>query len=1341
LNWPRRWWLVAVGLAAVAAGEWLRDPGWLAAVVTSSAAVAALVGFRRAGRNGEAPLLRLLFSPVLAALALSAVAVQWRLTAVEHRWPALRESELRSATRTLSLRLDEAVLAARRLADEAVRSTGGSQDQAFARLERATSESGPELAAVVLDSDGAPWAWTGRHWERPRVTGDSVEFRSDAYWAALQLRRPATMGRTVEVEVLLWSHPLLPVQTRSFAELFRQETDVQLQFERAVDASNGSQLLLYSPRGATQPWLAVRAIPPEQGAAKESALHRGRELVAWSLILALGLALLLAKATPERYGLLLILLWVAGRSPLGPALKLDPLFSPATYFQPLLGQLSASAGVLAMAGIIATAAGISVWERGPRRQPWTIALGATLLLAAPYLISELSRGITPPAGGVRSGLWMTWQMAMVFPAAACVAVAAALFRGSAEREPPAWRAVVGAVLAILITLAGVALYGPGRGWRDFDWYPLLWALPLFLVALPAPRWAMVTGLGLVAGSAAALVTWGEDLNGRLQVAARDVASLGGAEDPVAIPVLQWFGDEVRNSPAPTSAAELYVLWRGSRLQEQGYPARMALWSSGGAPQADLDLDSLDVPGSMVSALVRGLDPTTTQEVIPMLRVPGMHYLLLERLSTDRVLTVAIGPRSRLIAPDRLGRLLEVPPSGEPPYELSLSPPAPGTASDSGALHWSRSGWQLRSDRRLLLPGGTRHVYAQLDLRGPVPLLVRGALVVLADTAILSLLWWLVMGGDSRRPSPLSVVWRGVSRSFQGRLAVTLGLFFIIPVAGFTAWNLARLRLDAQHGRDLLITQVLRDAVLATGGLVQGPPDVLPQGLQEMGSRLDAELALYSGANLVAGSSALLTQLGLLDVLLDPQAFRAMALSDELEITRTGRPSTTPMRIGYRVVQPGLPDSVGVLATPQQAALGPLRLNELDLALVLLLATLIGLAAASVAAQLVARALSRPVATLRQSAVAVGQGLPPVVSADPPPVEFEAVFGAFDRMAADIRRSQAALEAARRRTASVLATVATGVVALDDEGRVLLANQRARDILGLELREGTELGATLAEDWKSLGEAIRDLHPYPGGNPVSTEFDVGGRRLRLQLTALGTEPGGTVLAIDDLTGITQAERILAWGEMARQVAHEIKNPLTPIRLGVQHLRRAFRDRRADFSGTLDDTTSRILSEIDRLDAIARGFSRFAAPAPEATPLEEVELVGAVSEVVQLYSLGGESDGEGSRVRLEANGRQVVPGRANEVKEVLVNLLENARNAKAREVVVRVGERSLSVADDGTGISPDLLPRIFEPRFSATTSGSGLGLAIVRRLVNGWGAVVEVESEVGRGTTVSVRWPEV
>jgi signal transduction histidine kinase len=97
------------------------------------------------------------------------------------------------------------------------------------------------------------------------------------------------------------------------------------------------------------------------------------------------------------------------------------------------------------------------------------------------------------------------------------------------------------------------------------------------------------------------------------------------------------------------------------------------------------------------------------------------------------------------------------------------------------------------------------------------------------------------------------------------------------------------------------------------------------------------------------------------------------------------------------------------------------------------------------------------------------------------------------------------------------------------------------------------------------------------------------------------------------------------------------------------------------------------------------------------------------------------------------------RADEVKEVLVNLLENARNAGANRVRVGVASGEIKVSDDGTGIEPELLPRIFEPRFSTTTSGSGLGLAIVKRLVESWGGSIEVASEPGRGTTIVVRLP--
>jgi two-component system, NtrC family, nitrogen regulation sensor histidine kinase NtrY len=1321
-----RAWLVLVLAAVGAAAEWLRQPApvlvWLGwgCVLAGIIALWPLAGWRQR-----------ILAASLVGLALTMTLSQRQLEAIELRWPAEREDRVTAASRRLADDLHSVLHRAEQLAEAAVTTSSSDRAAALQVLGRLVPSNGPEMSVVVFDPQGDRWAWAGRHRLPPRSEGDSVASRASGYYVLLEARRHSADRRTAVAAVLIWAHPAVPDRNQSLAEIFRDRTEVALAVYPPGAAPNSPDVFDYKEPTSSGPRVlfSVQPVPPEQGGAKELASQRASRGVIWLALLSLALALSLTVGPSERFLLLATLLWLAVRAPIGPALGLQPLFSPATFYRPLLGPLSSSAGVLTLSGILLTIAGVWLWYRRLPRRWYGVLLGGLLLLISPYLISSLGRGITPPASGVPLSLWLMWQLTLLVSASALIVSAAALFRGSGPESHSRWRTVTGVVIAFAAAIIGVLVWTPRGAWPG--WYTFLWTPALLLVTLPARRWATISGIALVAGSSAALVTWGAELSGKLQVAQRDVARLGDEPDPLALPLLERFGEQIRRSPPPASASEMYALWHGSSLGEQGYPAHLALWSASGALQEELTLDSLDLPQSLLSTVVSNLPAADSVRIVQLNRVPGVHYVLIMRYDPGQVMTTSIGPRSELILPGRVGRLLDPSQRKPPLYTLTLSPPVADGGPAPQRATWRREGWVLRSEYPLSLPGETRAVHAAIDLRGPLPLFVRGILVVLFDAAVLALLWFvaeLIAGARPRLPR-----WRSLSRSFRVRLAVTLGAFFILPAVAFAAWSFARLAEEAERSRDQPITQTLRDAVLSAGG-IPGGGSPSPQRLVEMSRRIDADLALYRGGELAGTSTEVLEDLGVVEQLMDPLAFQALALQGRFEVIRKGSSPHFAERVGYRVVQPGPPAEMGVLATPQLADDSSLAVRQLDLALVLLLATLAGVAAALAGARLAARTLSRPVAELRRSALALGKGKPMPAHSGRPPLEFEPVFGAFERMAADIRASQSALEDARRRTSAVLATVATGVVGVDPGGRVLIANRQAVDLLGTSLNEGEPFLDRLSPEWAPLADAVSKFLENSAIDGTA-ELEVGGRRLSLQLASLGPEVRGVLMALNDVTDVSRAERVLAWGEMARQVAHEIKNPLTPMRLGMQHLRRVYRDQQGGFDRTLEETAERILGEIDRLDTIARAFSRFAAPADRDQPLNRIDLAVAVGEVVQLYRLAE----EGCEVRLTIEPQAFGSARVDEVKEVVVNLLENARSAGATLVEVTVGPGLIRVEDDGAGIAPELLPRVFEPRFSTTTSGSGLGLAIVRRLVESWGGRIEVESDAGKRTVVTVELP--
>jgi signal transduction histidine kinase len=286
---------------------------------------------------------------------------------------------------------------------------------------------------------------------------------------------------------------------------------------------------------------------------------------------------------------------------------------------------------------------------------------------------------------------------------------------------------------------------------------------------------------------------------------------------------------------------------------------------------------------------------------------------------------------------------------------------------------------------------------------------------------------------------------------------------------------------------------------------------------------------------------------------------------------------------------------------------------------------------------------------------------------------------------------------------------------------------------------------------ALSMAVGRALAGPIGRLQRAAAAVGEGRLRVQLPEQSRDEFGRLFAsfnrmVRQLrrarTQEVRTARVLAWGEMARQVAHEIKNPLTPIKLAVQHLRRAYGDRRGDFEQVLDRSVDQILVEIDRLSDIARAFSRYGAPPESAGPLTAVDVGSVIHEALTLYRAG---DPNLQYTESIDPGLPLVLARPGELKEVILNLLENARAATAPPgrislVANRDGDAvELRVEDTGVGIPSELLPRIFEPHFSTRTTGTGLGLAIVRRLAESWGASVRAESEAGHGTTIRVRLP--
>jgi signal transduction histidine kinase len=1224
---PRPVWLAAVAAAAALGAEWMRTPGWiLAAGLMLLGAVAAgavwLEGHEVHGRG-----VRVAGAVLAAALALAACGFTWRLGRLRDDWPRVREQVVMRASSQLQDDLGAAFGDVRRLADRAATLIGWTGAPAFRRLEALVPEREPARGVVLFDALGRPAAWAGTLRVALSPAGPELSTVTTPFYLWLVARRQAHDGTAVAA-VLLARASYAPTAGVALTDRFADRVGVGLHFYPPGGAPADSDVFDYvlpHQLAGGDTLFAVQPVPPEQDAAIADLLAAARRTGFWIVVALLfagivgavraDLPVAGAGATAAAAAL------CVARAPLGEAFGADSVFSSATYYQDVLGPFSRSAGTVILTSFVVALIACALWRRGlkPGLPSKLGALGVTVL--APYLLQDLARGITPPAAGVTPALWLTWQIALVLSASALVLVAAALVRGPAAPAHAGARPFLAALLAIGLAVAGLFLWEPRGAWPE--WYPYLW-LPALLVAIrPMPFRSTIATVAVVAGSAAALLEWGTTTGSRIALATQDMEGLGNKPDPLKVAL---FDRLVRGTPptvAPETAGDLYLLWRRTDFAAHNYPAALSLWSAQARRVLQLDLAQLDLPAELVQGQVQEALEERLPLVRSYLRREGVYGLATVPLMDGRVVAAAVGPQSSLVAPSRVARFLagseEEP---EPPYRLTLSPLELGGPPPAARATWVRSGWTIRGERVVELPGGHRHVHAQVDLGGLSGLVQRGLLLLVLDFGVLAALWLIVDVVGGRFVPNVSRWFPRVHRSLRARLTVSLAAFFVLPTVAFALWSYSRQGDEFRRSRELLIGRTLQDAAAA---LEEGSLDKA-LALPEVAQRVDAELVLSRGGALQASSAPVLADLGLVDWLMPPGPFTRLAFGDYLEVTGTQEDTPQPVLVGYHLLQQA---EMAILASPQLLSDQALSGREEDLGIAVLVAAVLGIVAALVLSGLAARALARPIRHLTEAALVAGAGERPTPLADAMPSELVPVYRAIEQAAADVERGH------------------------------------------------------------------------------------------------------------------EAQRILAWGEMARQVAHEIKNPLTPIRLGIQHLLRLRRERPADLGGVLDGTGARILAEIDRLDAIARAFSRFALPTAERPAVEVVRGWDVAQEVVGLYQLGDTS------IRWEIVGDEglAVMARRDELAEVLVNLFENARDAGATRIVVRQQRGAgaggpadvwvqIEVQDNGRGIPAAALPRVFEPRFSTTTSGSGLGLAIAKRLVEGWGGAIGIRSELGAGTTVSL-----
>ena len=364
-------------------------------------------------------------------------------------------------------------------------------------------------------------------------------------------------------------------------------------------------------------------------------------------------------------------------------------------------------------------------------------------------------------------------------------------------------------------------------------------------------------------------------------------------------------------------------------------------------------------------------------------------------------------------------------------------------------------------------------------------------------------------------------------------------------------------------------------------------------------------------------------------------------------------------------------------------------------------------------------------------------------------EFSQLIESFNSMAGSLNEQRQALERRREYIENILKNITSAVISIDRNMLVTTVNPAAESMFGID-----PLYHRLLENLIPSGGPWEPVHGAIAGmvsdrtRYQAREITVAKEKEELSLRLVyvplfeNKEWNGAVLLIEDVSDIIRSKRLAAFAEMARQVAHEVKNPLTPIQLATEHLVKVYEDRSENFSDVLKSSADSILRQVKTLRRLVSDFSQYGRPS--LLNRSVVDLPAFLEELSEHYRQHL-PDG----IRMEINLDEELPSvkvDPEKIRSAFMNVIENglqAMNGQGRICLkAEKGENgfvAIRISDTGKGVPAEVLPRMFEPYFSTKAGGTGLGLAIARKNIEDHGGKIEIESKVNQGTTVTILLP--